>query len=273
MASKKDYLRATILSGAVSATRADDSSPIEVSVNPDNYGREQTLVSPVDGYFSLALDDSEADKQYMGVKLSSSGIELSISVNNSQMSFSCFIPVKKGAQVKVSTRGSHKTWWAHFIKVIGGGYKRYLKALVCNRFGGSSWLRLKTTSEWNKARSCLQTRSGLRLSLRPRLSVASTFNLQRLTVKPISLLQKLVGYISKPSQLTKVPTLTLFPSAKKRGCRVAAQQFKQANYLLHKLLCKREGCSTYGLKQSLPMLCTLFRQLVASNNARMEVAA
>ena len=120
MATTKDYLRSTIRSGAVSATRADDSSPIEVSINPDNWGREQTLVSPVDGYFSLALDDSEADKQYMGVKLNSSGLELSTSVNNSQMSFGCFIPVKKGAQVKVSTRGSLKVWWAHFIKVIGG---------------------------------------------------------------------------------------------------------------------------------------------------------
>lgn len=120
MATKKDYLRATILSGAVSATRADDSSPIEVSVNPDNFGREQTLVSPVDGYFSLALDDGTGDKQYMGIKLNSSGLELSTSVNNSQQSFGCFIPVKKGAQVKVSTRGAHKTWWAHFIKVIGG---------------------------------------------------------------------------------------------------------------------------------------------------------
>lgn len=129
MATKKDYLRATILSGAVSATRADDSSPIEVSVNPDNYGREQTLVSPVDGYFSLALSDETGDKQYMGIKLNSSGLELSTSVNNSQQSFSCFIPVKKGAQVKVSTRGAHKTWWAHFIKVIGGGINDTLKRL------------------------------------------------------------------------------------------------------------------------------------------------
>ncbi len=139
MASKKDYLRATILSGAVSATRADDSSPIEVSVNPDNYGREQTLVSPVDGYFSLALDDGTGDKQYMGIKLNSSGIELSTSTNNSQQSLACFIPVKKGAQVKVSTRGSHKTWWAHFIKVIGGGIndtlKRWLATVSEVRYG------------------------------------------------------------------------------------------------------------------------------------------
>ena len=139
MATTKDYLRSTIRSGAVSAIRADDSSPIEVSVNPDNYGREQTLVSPVDGYFSLALGDSEADKQYMGVKLNSSGLELSTSVNNSQMGFSCFIPVKKGAQVKVSTRGSHKTWWAHFIKVIGGGIndtlKRWLATVSEVRYG------------------------------------------------------------------------------------------------------------------------------------------
>lgn len=133
MATTKDYLRSTIRSGAVSATRADDSSPIKVSVNPDNYGREQTLVSPVDGYFSLALDDGTGDKQYMGIKLNANGLELYTSANNSQQGLGCFIPVKKGAQVKVSTRGSYKVWWAHFIKVIGGGG---VKTLWHSSFGG-----------------------------------------------------------------------------------------------------------------------------------------
>lgn len=270
MATLKDLIKKeTMLVAAHSATPGDVSIAIETD--------KKETASWLDVATFTAPSAGSVEVTARGNGAGTSAIQIAAAIVHTHawtgtMLNRITIQASKGRTVYVSGQ-NFKELSVRFIKSIGGGYKRYLKALVCNRFGGSSWLRLKTTSEWNKARSCLQTRSGLRLSLRPRLSVASTFNLQRLTVKPISLLQKLVGYISKPSQLTKVPTLTLFPSAKKRGCRVAAQQFKQANYLLHKLLCKREGCSTYGLKQSLPMLCTLFRQLVASNNARMEVAA
>ena len=262
MATTKDYLRSTIRSGAVSATRADDSSPIEVSVNPDNYGREQTLVSPVDGYFSLALGDSEADKQYMGVKLNSSGLELSTSVNNSQMGFSCFIPVKKGAQVKVSTRGSHKTWWAHFIKVIGGGYKRYLKALACNRFGGSLWLRLKTTSETLRKQVAgshsLQSRKSPSGKLRHRLTQDDGITYRRAMGILLCGLQELR---LKPTQ--------------PRNMLSNFQQTLAAPLAARSVLVRRETLrhGVFGDQASLMEKFTSFRVWVASNNARMEVAA
>ena len=262
MATTKDYLRSTIRSGAVSATRADDSSPIEVSVNPDNYGREQTLVSPVDGYFSLALGDSEADKQYMGVKLNSSGLELSTSVNNSQMGFSCFIPVKKGAQVKVSTRGSHKTWWAHFIKVIGGGYKRYLKALSCNRFGGSLWLRLKTTSETLRKQVAgshsLQSRKSPSGKLRHRLTQDDGITYRRVMGILLCGLQELR---LKPTQ--------------PRNMLSNFQQTLAAPLAARSVLVRRETLrhGVFGDQASLMEKFTSFRVWVASNNARMEVAA
>lgn len=262
MATTKDYLRSTIRSGAVSATRADDSSPIEVSVNPDNYGREQTLVSPVDGYFSLALGDSEADKQYMGIKLNSSGLELSTSVNNSQMGFSCFIPVKKGAQVKVSTRGSHKTWWAHFIKVIGGGYKRYLKALACNRFGGSLWLRLKTTSETLRKQVAgshsLQSRKSPSGKLRHRLTQDDGITYRRAMGILLCGLQELR---LKPTQ--------------PRNMLSNFQQTLAAPLAARSVLVRRETLrhGVFGDQASLMEKFTSFRVWVASNNHYMEVAA
>lgn len=257
MATKKDYLRATILSGAVSAIRADDSSPIEVSINPDNWGREQTLVSPVDGYFSLALDDSEADKQYMGIKLNSSGIELSTSANNSQQSLACFIPVKKGAQVKVSTRGSHKTWWAHFIKVIGG-YKRYLKALACNRSGGSLWLRLKTTSETlrKEARTLASWRTSQPASAtRPLLGSGQIQSLRPTTVS-LQSLGKMLGWFSYLHSTLE------------------SKVYRQLEYALHTYLLKKgQGLTTsFNLRGKFPFVDS-YQFSVASNNARMEVAA
>lgn len=270
MATLKDLIKTETLKVGSNASMPSTNS-VNVSVTKTEVKTWEdvaTYLAPFDGYIEVtAQGDGSNETATQVVSAMKHGHEWS-GIRRNRLT----MPVCRGHNIHISGQ-NFKELSVRFIKSIGGGYKRYLKTLACNRFGGSSWLRLKTTSEWNKARSCLQTRSGLRLSLRPRLSVASTFNLQRLTVKPISLPQKLVGYMSKPSQVNKVPTLTLFPSAKKRGCRVAAQQFMQANYLLHKLLCKREGCSTYGLTQSLPMLCTLFRQLVASNNARMGVAA
>lgn len=262
MATTKDYLRSTIRSGAVNATRADDSSPIEVSINPDNWGREQTLVSPVDGYFSLALDDSEADKQYMGIKLNSSGIELSTSANNSQQSLACFIPVKKGAQVKVSTRGSHKTWWAHFIKVIGGGYKRYLKALACNRSGGSLWLRLKTTSETLRrlevASRSLQSRKSPSGKLRHRLTQDDGITYRRAMGILLCGLQELR---LKPTQ--------------PRNMLSNFQQTLAAPLAARSVLVRRETLrhGVFGDQASLMEKFTSFRVWVVSNNARMEVAA
>lgn len=132
MATQKDLLNA-IVSGAVQATRTGGGE-INVSVSGDNYGSgTQTIISPVDGYFSMTVSDTEgSDKQYMGLKVHTDGVEQSATVNNSGLSYACHVPVKRGSSVNIDSRGSSKVWWAHFVKVIGGG----LKALWHNLFGG-----------------------------------------------------------------------------------------------------------------------------------------
>lgn len=123
MATMKDLLKTAILTGAVQATRVKANDVVDVSVAGDNYSSgEQTIISPVDGYFSMAVSDTEgSNRQYMGLKVHADGVEQSATVNDSGLSYSCHVPVKKGSSVRIRSRGSSKVWWAHFVKVIGGG--------------------------------------------------------------------------------------------------------------------------------------------------------
>lgn len=147
MATQKDLLKTVILKGAVQATRVKANDVVDVSVAGDNYSSgEQTIISPVDGYFSMAVSDTEgSNRQYMGLKVHADGVEQSATVNDSGLSYACHVPVKKGSSVRISTRGSSKVWWAHFVKVIGGVNCPTLSAIF--EKGGALWLRLKTTSE------------------------------------------------------------------------------------------------------------------------------
>lgn len=122
MATQKDLLRTAILSGAVQANRVGGGE-IDVSVSGDNYSSGgQTLVSPVDGYFSMSVSDSAGeDRRYMGLRINADGVEQTTVANDGVMGYACHLPVKKGSSVTVTSRGSSKVWWAHFVKVIGGG--------------------------------------------------------------------------------------------------------------------------------------------------------
>ena len=141
MATQKDLLKTAIVSGAVQATRVITNDYIDVSVSSDNYSTgQQTIVSPVDGYFSMAVSDTDgSNRQYMGLKIHADGVEQSATVNDSGLSYACHVPVKKGSNVTILTRGSSKVWWAHFIKVIGGGIndtlKRWLAIVSEVRYG------------------------------------------------------------------------------------------------------------------------------------------
>lgn len=141
MATQKDLLKTAILTGAVQATRVKANDFVDVSVAGDNYGSgEQTFISPVDGYFSISVSDAEgSNRQYMGVKVHADGVEQSATANDSGLSYACHVPVKKGSSVKIASRGSSKVWWAHFVKVIGGGindtFRRCLAIVSEVRYG------------------------------------------------------------------------------------------------------------------------------------------
>lgn len=266
MATQKDLLRTAILTGAVQATRVKANDFIDVSVAGDNYGSgEQTFISPVDGYFSISVSDAEgSNRQYMGVKVHADGVEQSATVNDSGLSYACHVPVKKGSSVKIASRGSSKVWWAHFVKVIGGGYSRYLPTLSCNRFGGALWLRLKTASETlqkqgadrfyrrvsklSLRRSALQHRKEC-ASMSLQWTAMSLFGVRVRRVSP----QK---YVS--TDLYSCCQLTPLPRGGKRGFLAPVAK----SFTTH-----------FGALDSSKASSTSFLLSVASNNARMEVAA
>lgn len=135
MATQKDLLKTVILTGAVQATRVKANDVVDVSVAGDNHSSGgQTIISPVDGYFSMSVSDTEgSNRRYMGLKVHTDGVEQSATVNDSGLSYSCHVPVKKGSSVSISSRGSSKVWWAHFVKVIGGGLTALLSQLFSRK--------------------------------------------------------------------------------------------------------------------------------------------
>ena len=264
MATQKDLLKTAIVFGAVRATRVNTNDYVAVSVAGDNYSSgEQTFISPVDGYFSISVSDAEgSNRQYMGVKVHADGVEQSATVNDSGLSYACHVPVKKGSNVTILSRGSSKVWWAHFVKVIGVGYKRYLPSLSRNRFGGALWLRLKTTSE---------TLPRLGVASRSRLSVASSSRASHLHLgrEIASTCRQQTVFASFG---LRVPVSTL-RFAKTVACKLSRQTVPQAGRKLVCLVPVGESSPMRLGVRSSKESSTSFLLSVASNNARMEVAA
>lgn len=264
MATQKDLFKTAILMGAVQATRVKANDFVDVSVAGDNYGSgEQTFISPVDGYFSISVSDAEgSNRQYMGVKVHADGVEQSATVNDSGLSYACHVPVKKGSSVKIASRDSSKVWWAHFVKVIGGGYSRYLPTLSRNRFGGALWLRLKTTSE---------TLRKLEAGSRSRLSVASSSRVLRpqLSKEFASTCRPKTAYA--PFGLRVPRSMLRFAKTEvyKPSRQTVAQHGQKPVFLAP---VGKSSTMRYGVRSSKGS-STSFLLSVASNNARMEVAA
>ena len=266
MATQKDLLRTAILSGAVQATRVKANDFVDVSVAGDNYGSgEQTFISPVDGYFSISVSDAEgSNRQYMGVKVHADGVEQSATVNDSGLSYACHVPVKKGSSVKIASRGSSKVWWAHFVKVIGGGYSRYLPTLSCNRFGGALWLRLKTASETLQKQGADRfyrrvSKLSLRRSALQHRKESASMSLQWTAMSLFGVRVRRVSpqkYVS--TDLNSCCQLTPLPRGGKRGFLAPVAK----SFTTH-----------FGALDSSKASSTSFLLSVASNNARMEVAA
>lgn len=266
MATQKDLLRTAILTGAVQATRVKANDFVDVSVAGDNYGSgEQTFISPVDGYFSISVSDAEgSNRQYMGVKVHADGVEQSATVNDSGLSYACHVPVKKGSSVKIASRGSSKVWWAHFVKVIGGGYSRYLPTLSCNRFGGALWLRLKTASETLQKQGADRfyrrvSKLSLRRSALQHRKESASMSLQWTAMSLFGVRVRRVSpqkYVS--TDLYSCCQLTPLPRGGKRGFLAPVAK----SFTTH-----------FGALDSSKARSTSFLLSVASNNARMEVAA
>lgn len=261
MATVKELLRTETLAGGARGSAIDTSAYI--SFTPPAKGESVDYIAPCDGVVRVNGEYKTTDVWNSIWILTNDTNQNGLALEGSTGWVAFRSRVKKGDKVTVGNSGETAISMTEFFKVIGGGYKRYSKALVCNRFGGLLWLRLKTASE----------------TLR-RLGAGSHF-------------QQINTSLSKPSRRhpRRVPENTthhqtafsssgLRPSmhAQRFGKRAACKYFPQIQARFGQRCQSRvlevEGLSTrFGAPASSKERPTSFLLSVASNNARMEVAA
>lgn len=263
MATQKDLLRTAILSGAVEGMSMSEGV-IDVAVPTEIPERGFSVPSPITGYCAIRVITTKGANQGGTPWFSLEHLRGTENLNGSWFAtggVATITPVTKGHEVRVF--GMDITIDSlRFIKVIVGWYSRYLPTLSCNRFGGALWLRLKTTSE---------TLSRLAAGSRSRLSVASSSRASHL---------HLAREIASTCRQQ-----TVFASF---GLRVPVSTLRFANPVAHNLsrqtvlqagrklvfLVPVDKSSTMRLGvRSSEGSSTSFLLSVASNNARMEVAA
>lgn len=265
MATMKDLLRAETLK--VGSRGAMPSNQIIALVEKTNFtspnGESVRYVAPCDGVLSAFLQAVGRDGNATpGVSIvDGDGRRHAARTTDG----SVHMNLRKGNSASVSfyeAREYIEQWIVRFSKTVGGGYKRYLSSLSRSRFGGAPWLRLKTTSE---------TLPRLVAGSRSRLSVASSSRASHL---------HLAREIASTCRQQ-----TVFASF---GLRVPVSTLRFANPVAHNLsrqtvlqagrklvfLVPVDKSSTMRLGvRSSEGSSTSFLLSVASNNARMEVAA
>lgn len=263
MATQKDLLRTAILSGAVEGMSMSEGV-IDVAVPTEIPERGFSVPSPITGYCVIRVITTKGANQGGAPWFSLEHLRGTENFNGSWFAtggVATITPVTKGHEVRIATMDATVNY-LRFIKVIGGGHKRYLPTLSRNRFGGALWLRLKTTSE---------TLPRLVAGSRSRLSVASSSRASHL---------HLAREIASTCRQQ-----TVFASF---GLRVPVSTLRFANPVAHNLsrqtvlqagrklvfLVPVDKSSTMRLGvRSSEGSSTSFLLSVASNNARMEVAA
>lgn len=264
MATMKDLLRAETLK--VGSRGAMPSNQIIALVEKTNFtspnGESVRYVAPCDGVLSAFLQAVGRDGNATpGVSIvDGDGRRHAARTTDG----SVHMNLRKGNSATANfyeAREHIDQWIVRFSKTIGG-HSRYLPTLSCNRFGGSLWLRLKTTSEILRR---------LRVASRSRLSVASSSRASHL---------HLAREIASTCRQQ-----TVFASF---GLRVPVSTLRFANPVAHNLsrqtvlqagrklvfLVPVDKSSTMRLGvRSSEGSSTSFLLSVASNNARMEVAA
>lgn len=263
MATQKDLLKTAILTGAVEGMSMSEGV-IDVAVPTEIPERGFSVPSPITGYCAIRVITTKGANQGGAPWFSLEHLRGTENFNGSWFAtggVATITPVTKGHEVRIVTMDATVNY-LRFIKVIGGGHKRYLPTLSRNRFGGALWLRLKTTSE---------TLSRLAAGSRSRLSVASSSRASHL---------HLAREIASTCRQQ-----TVFASF---GLRVPVSTLRFANPVAHNLsrqtvlqagrklvfLVPVDKSSTMRLGvRSSEGSSTSFLLSVASNNARMEVAA
>lgn len=270
MATTKDYLRLAILGGGSKGSCISDT---KVSISPNASAGQNssyaTTTAPFDGVVSFGLVATETNHDGAGPWFSVSGKNTRQNLNASWFQTGgswSFIPCIKGERITYGGSGVKFTA-IDFYKSIGGGYKRYLEALSCNRFGGLLWLRLKTTSERTVSKSSIL---GCRTTTRKLFSLAGQKNTQhRLTGLRMLVIS---SPRQDPSQSTLAHQVAAWYSWQELskmwegihgGIQSISDSLKDNGIAFRQLV---------GVQKS-RLLLSVGSTLTSANNARMEVAA
>ena len=265
MATMKDLLRAETLK--VGSRGAMPSNQIIALVEKTNFtspnGESVRYLAPCDGVLSAFLQAVGRDGNATpGVSIvDGDGRRHAARTTDG----SVHMNLRKGNSATVNfyeAREHIDQWIVRFSKTIGGGYKRYLSSLSRSRFGGALWLRLKTASETLPrlvagSRSCLSVASSSRAShLHLAREIASTCRQQtvfasfglRVPVSTLRFANPVAHNLSRQTVLQAGRKLVfLVPVDKSSTMRLGVRSSEESS--------------------------TSFLLSVASNNARMEVAA
>lgn len=260
MVSVKDLLRAETLAGGARGSAIDTST--FTSFTPPAKGGSVDYIAPCDGVVHVIGEYKTKDAWNSIWTFVNNAAQIGTAIDGSTGWIAFLTRVKKGDKVTVANSGETSINTTGFFKVIGGGHKRYLPTLSRNRFGGAPWLRLKTASE---------TLRKLEAGSRSRLSVASSSRVSRpqLSKEIASTCRPKTAYASFGLRVPK--SMPRF--AKTEVYKPSRQTVAQHGQKLAFLAPVGKGSSMrFGVRSSKGS-STSFLLSVASNNARMEVAA
>lgn len=268
MATQKDLLRTAILSGAAEGM-STSGELVTVSTPSSLPSGGFSTVSPIRGYCGVRVLATRGSKDggspWLAIKTEAVEENINASWFTGGGVFTT-IPVSKGQNVYI-TGAEIKMDVLRFIKVIGGGHKRYLPSLSRSRFGGALWLRLKTTSETLQRGlhgSCLRRQA---VSLSPLLGAEANELLRLATV----------GSVCGEETPQTIPFATVACGTMKhfqtsnRGLQTSRRHWFPSSSLFGKV--RRSTAHGMSFLFSGSQRGFSFGAWAASNNARMEVAA
>ena len=265
MATQKDLLRTAILSGAVEGMSMSEGV-IDVAVPTEIPERGFSVPSPITGYCVIRVITTKGANQGGAPWFSLEHLRGTENFNGSWFAtggVATITPVTKGHEVRIATMDATVNY-LRFIKVIGGGCSRYLPSLSRNRFGGALWLRLKTASETLQKQGADRfyrrvSKLSLRRSALQHRKESASMSLQRTAMSLFGVRVRRVSpqkYVS--TDLYSCCQLTPLPRGGERGFLAPVAK----SFTTH-----------FGALDSSKASSTSFLLSVASNNARMEVAA
>lgn len=262
MATLKELLRAESLVGGARGAALDTST--YTSITPPAKGSSVDYIAPANGELHVTGEYKTTDAWNSLWTFTNGAAQIGFALGGATGWIAFKTRLKKGDRVTVGNSGETIVATVGFFRAIGGGYKRYLPSLSCNRFGGALWLRLKTTSE---------TLPRLVAGSRSRLSVASSSRASHL-----HLAREIASTCRQQTVFAsfglRVPVSTLRfanPVAHNLSRQTVLQAGRKLVFLVpvDKSSTMRLGVrSSEGSSTS-----SLLSLSVASNNARMEVAA